>query len=116
MRTDTVTAYLIHFDTPYKHARHYIGVAKGNVEDRIRAHEKGQGARLMQVIKQAGITWRVARIWEGVPFFYELKLKARGGASRLCPICQGKSVGILPAQYGTPNVSDPKVPEVVHAK
>jgi hypothetical protein len=39
------------------------------------------------VITQAGITFRLARVWPGVTRARERQLKQQGGASRRCPIC-----------------------------
>lgn len=81
-----VTVYLIHFDTPYKHARHYIGWTP-NLERRLRQHRQGEGARLLAVIKDAGITWRLARTWEGGRDV-ERRLKNWHKARQMCPICR----------------------------
>ncbi len=81
-----MSVYLIHFDQPYKHARHYLGYAS-DVSARLQLHASGQGARLMQVIVEAGITWRLARTWSGGRDF-ERKLKSRKKASELCPFCK----------------------------
>lgn len=81
-----MTVYLLHFDRRYEHAGHYIGVA-ANLERRIDEHRRGRGARLMEVITQAGIDFTVARTWEG-DRKTERKLKKRGGASRICPLCK----------------------------
>lgn len=78
--------YLIHFDTAFGHARHYTGWAR-NTEARMKHHQNGTGANLMKVVGQAGITWRVARLWKGADRAFERALKNRGGASRHCPIC-----------------------------
>jgi predicted GIY-YIG superfamily endonuclease len=81
--------YLIHFDRPYQHARHYLGTTN-NLERRLREHAGGTfygGARLMEVIIAAGITWRVAMIWEGGREL-EQQLKAWHNGCRLCPICK----------------------------
>jgi len=56
--------YLLHFSQPYKHARHYTGWAS-DLKARLAEHEQGQGARLLQVIKAAGISWTLARTWPG---------------------------------------------------
>lgn len=80
------TVYLIHFDAPYRHARHYIGWTR-DLPSRLAAHRAGNGSRLMAVITEAGITWRLARTWPG-DHCLEHKLKDRHGASRFCPICQ----------------------------
>ena len=83
VRQDTV--YLLHFDEPYKHARHYLGYT-GNLELRVAEHRNGTGARLMRAVVEAGISFVVARTWEGDRAF-ERRLKQRGSAVRLCPIC-----------------------------
>ncbi len=57
--------YLIHFETAYLHAQHYLGYSC-DLRARITAHEHGNGARLIR------------------------KLKARHSGVRLCPVCQHK--------------------------
>jgi predicted GIY-YIG superfamily endonuclease len=84
------TIYLIHFDQPYKHARHYTGWTS-DLEARLAEHASGQGARLLAVVKAAGITWTLARTWTGTRT-RERQLHKRGGASRRCPLC-----GVTPA-------------------
>lgn len=81
------TVYLIHFDRRYRHAGHYTGWTEGELEARLSEHRAGTGARLMEVIKAAGIGWTVARTWEGTRHL-ERALKRRGGAARHCPICR----------------------------
>lgn len=80
------TVYLICFDEPYGHARHYTGWSD-DVGARLVAHRRGQGSRLMQVVTNAGITWRVVRVWRGRDRHYERKLKRRGSARQYCPRC-----------------------------
>lgn len=82
------TIYLIHFDIPYKHARHYLGYTD-NLVWRLHQHWIGHGARLLQVTHDAGITWRLARTWEGDRYL-ERRLKNQHNAPRLCPICQAE--------------------------
>jgi len=79
------TVYLIHFDKPYRHARHYLGYT-GDLDARLAAHARGRGARLMEVITKAGITWQLARTWEGARSL-ERRLKRQKNSPRLCPIC-----------------------------
>jgi predicted GIY-YIG superfamily endonuclease len=81
-----VTVYLLCFDRPYHHARHYLGFAE-NLEARLAAHRKGTGARLVQVIAQAGIGWRLVRTWPGGNRALERRLKNQKHGPRLCPIC-----------------------------
>lgn len=80
--------YLLHFDTPYKHARHYLGYARGSAERRIEQHLNGQGARLMSVIKEAGIGFTVAKMWRDGTKADETRFKKGNNSPRLCPICQ----------------------------
>jgi predicted GIY-YIG superfamily endonuclease len=81
-----VPAYLLHFETPYKHARHYLGSTQ-NLQARLMQHQSGTGARLMEVITQAGIRWHVARTWEGGRDVEQI-LKTQKNSPRLCPTCQ----------------------------
>jgi predicted GIY-YIG superfamily endonuclease len=53
--------YLIHFDKAYKHARHYIGFTD-DVQRRMVEHASGQGARILRIVKEAGIGWILARL------------------------------------------------------
>jgi predicted GIY-YIG superfamily endonuclease len=81
--------YLIHFDAPYKHARHYIGFTFNKLEQRIASHRNGTGARLMKVVTLAGITWCVvARTWENQTRSFERRLKRRKHSALLCPKCR----------------------------
>lgn len=80
--------YLVHFTEPYRHARHYTGWT-ADLESRLAEHQAGRGARLLQVITQAGIGWTLARTWPGTRA-RERQLKRQGGASRRCPICRAE--------------------------
>ncbi len=89
--SDQWVVYLIHFDRPYCHARHYLGTTN-DLEHRLEQHRRGVrygGARLMEVIIQAGITWRLACTWEGGREL-ECQLKAWHSGCRLCPICKAE--------------------------
>ncbi len=79
------TVYLLHFDQPYRHARHYVGWAT-NVKRRLAEHEAGRGARLLAVVKAAGIGWQLARLWPGSRA-RERQIKRQGGHARQCPLC-----------------------------
>jgi hypothetical protein len=80
------TIYLLHFDQPYKHARHYLGYTD-DLPTRIIMHTLGQAARLTQVLKEQGISFRLARTWPGDRRF-ERRLHNRYNSPRLCPICK----------------------------
>jgi predicted GIY-YIG superfamily endonuclease len=81
----TGTIYLLHFDRPYQHARHYLGWTD-NLEHRLAEHTAGRGARLLAVLRTHGIGWKLARTWTGTRS-RERQLKNMGGASRRCPDC-----------------------------
>src|SRR5262249_25550762 len=83
------TVYLLHFNQPYKHSRHYLGFTD-DLAERLQRHASGNGARLMEVITGDGaaITWQLARTWEGDRKF-ERRLKHRKHAALLCPVCSG---------------------------
>ena len=69
-----------------KHAGHYLGYA-ANLEARLEQHASGTGARLTQVVAQAGIQWKLVRTWEG-DRSVERKLKNQHNGKRLCPLCK----------------------------
>lgn len=98
--------YLLHYDSAFGHARHYLGASK-DVEARIKAHRAGNGGKLPAAFAKAGIGFQIARVWETssteAAFELENKLKGRsvhngkrsGGKRnvKLCPVCQSGKVG-----------------------
>ena len=93
--------YLLHFDRPIGDltnprgfASHYTGWTL-NLPVRLQEHAAGRGARLMQVVGEAGIGWQLARIWPGTRT-RERSLKRSGGAARRCPVCQLAPLDLQP--------------------
>jgi predicted GIY-YIG superfamily endonuclease len=84
------TIYLLHFSKPYRHAKHYIGFTK-DLPARLEAHASGKGARLLEVITEAGLTFQLARTWKGTRKT-ERRIKNRGGAARICPLCDAHAM------------------------
>jgi predicted GIY-YIG superfamily endonuclease len=78
--------YLLHFQTPLHHAKHYLGFAKSSVEQRVKQHQQGTGAALTKAAVAAGIELELVRVWEGNRSL-ERQLKNRKNAPRLCPKC-----------------------------
>jgi len=98
--TATGTVYLLHFDrlyVPYPGAPlrdcagHYVGWTR-NVKRRLAEHAAGHGARLLAVVREAGIGWQLARLWPGGRD-RERQIKRQGGPARHCPLC-----GVKPRQ------------------
>src|SRR5918999_6618796 len=86
--------YLLHFTRPYKHARHYMGWVHGSgfLAARLAEHTAGRGARLVQVVIEAGIGFELARLWPGDRAL-ERTLKGRRMAPRYCLICRAERAG-----------------------
>lgn len=87
------TVYLLHFDRPYRHAKHYLGWTL-DLDARLAEHAAGRGARLLEVVASSGIGWRLARTWPGGRA-RERQIKRQGGLSRCCPLC-----GVRPRHGG----------------
>ena len=82
------TVYLLHFKEPHYHAQHYCGWTQ-HLSSRIKKHRKGiSGVALMKAIKEAGIGFKVAKLWRDKDRFFERRLKNLHNSPRLCPICQ----------------------------
>ena len=45
------TIYLLHFDRPYKHARHWAQ----DLNSRLAEHRRGTGAPLLQVVRDGAV-------------------------------------------------------------
>ena len=86
--SNTPTVYILHSRKSYRHARHYFAT---NLYKRITDHLAGMGARLLEVITDAGIDWKLARTWPGDREL-ERRLKNRKDAPKLCPICSPKAL------------------------
>lgn len=89
-RSDVGWCYLLHLERPFRHARHYLGwTAAESVYDRIERHRAGAGANFLRHVNDAGIGYELVRVWPGGRVM-ERRLKNRGGASRLCPVCRAE--------------------------
>lgn len=88
-----MTVYLLHFEqplgdvgNPHGQAQHYIGFTD-DLDARLEAHRKGNGAAIMAAVSRAGIGWTLARTWAGGRDL-ERQLKRRKKARCLCPLCK----------------------------
>jgi hypothetical protein len=81
------TVYLIHFDKPYYHARHYLGWTEGPVDNRLSQHKSNKGSPLLRALNNIGIDYKIVRTWENVDRNFERQLKNSHNIPRICPIC-----------------------------
>lgn len=89
------TVYLLCFDAPFGHARHYMGWASpGNLAARLAHHGTASGANLLWHVAKAGTGWGLVRTWAG-DRREERRLKVRGGHARKCPRCSPRLAEIL---------------------
>jgi hypothetical protein len=90
-----MTVYLLHFDKPienhtsgYKRfVQHYLGLTD-DLEHRLERHRQGNGARLPQVFHQRGISFILARTWDGGRDLERQLKNQKNSPARLCPICR----------------------------
>jgi hypothetical protein len=106
--------YLICFDQPLvlginvRHeVRHYLGTSV-NMATRLEKHATRPDARLLQLAKARGITWRVVRIWampeSNQPERYRMERRLKQiKPLRLCPCCHpGNRRGCFDAKAPVP--------------
>jgi len=104
--------YILHFDEPLCHARHYVGVAhSSNLHRRLRDHAMGNGARLTEVLLDRGINWQVGGLIEtsGHPRIYEDMIKRGGHTKVYCEICTKR-----PHKLPTCRAVSPKLLKFAH--
>lgn len=84
--------YILHFDTPLAHAHHYVGYCDDTdnaLEDRLKEHRSGRGAKILAVCNERGITYQLARTLPG-DRTRERQIKNTNNTSRYCPICRAQ--------------------------
>ena len=89
MNSDLVgTTYLLHFDAPIGHSRHYLGWTV-DLHGRLEMHRSGYRDKcvLTYEAQRRGIGFRLARTWPGVLITQEKQLKRQRNGPRFCPIC-----------------------------
>ncbi|MBA0084827.1 MAG: endonuclease [Acidobacteria bacterium Pan2503] len=79
------TCYLLQFERPYRHARHYLGWTV-DLAARLDEHLAGTGGRLLEVITAEGIGFSCVRTWPNTTLADERRLKNRH-RPKLCPVC-----------------------------
>lgn len=81
--------YLLHFDPPYRHARHYLGFSD-DIDRRVAEHVAGRSSSspLIRAALANGSTVELVRTWPGGDRNLERRLKRRHEGPRLCPVCR----------------------------
>ena len=87
-----MACYLLHFDRPFRHARHYLGYS-ADLPTRLARHASGQGSKLVAAAKREGIGFVLARTWPHGTHADERRLKGphSNRVGRQCPICHPKT-------------------------
>lgn len=80
--------YLIHFEKKFKHAQHYLGFVESDLEQRIKRHLSGQGAKILRAVNAADIKWEVVQIWPDGDRNFERSLKNKHCTRKFCPKCK----------------------------
>lgn len=77
---------------------------------RLADHRAGRGARLLEVVTDAGIIFELTRIWIGTREGHEKALKDLNNRVVLCPVCHpGTTAGtiLVPKQFRRPKRRSP---------
>lgn len=83
--------YLIHFEVPYHHAKHYLGFCEdNNLASRMERHKSGNGSKLIRAVEKANIKWSLVKVWENQSRSFERVLKNKKNSCKLCPCCINK--------------------------
>lgn len=96
MQTTTDFIYILHFQQPRYHARHYTG-STTDLLRRLDEHWTGKGSRLTQALYRDAQDWTLAALYslkQPNPLDLSIReieqaVKASANAPRHCPICQG---------------------------
>jgi len=108
--------YILHFETPLHHAKHYVGFSqnKRTLKQRLEHHKHtnwtppepgekigkctGPGANFMGVVNHFGIEWKLAKVFQNADRNFERKLKNTNNTARYCPICNPKATDYHPKE------------------
>lgn len=81
--------YVLHFDTPLSHARHYIGCTE-SLRQRLTAHAIGAGSRICRELIERGVTFRLGGLYtcsHRRMRTLERTLKNQHNSDRYCQLC-----------------------------
>ncbi len=87
-------------------SEHYLGYStRSRILFRLWQHEQGLGSRFMAEVKERGLQWRVARLFDG-GYYLEAALKRWHGYHLLCPHCSGEAAYARGVHYVEARDSD----------
>lgn len=83
--------FLLHFDQPFHHVRHFLTAADSIEAEpgHVAPLELIQASTTLEAAMKCGITARVARTWPGTQFTAS-RLRSLKNSSKLCPLCAVK--------------------------
>lgn len=99
--------YLLHFDEPRHHARHYLG-SSARLFQRLEHHANGTAARLTEALWEDDQDWVLAGLW--LPRdphklrMAERAAKRRKNAPKYCRLCGGDKNPPGTIDYPTPYI------------
>lgn len=85
--------YVLHFDKPLSHARHYVGSTQC-LRQRLTNHAQGRGSRLTRELYKRGIGWRLAALYQSpreAMRRIERLCKDHHQAAHFCPDCHRRT-------------------------
>jgi predicted GIY-YIG superfamily endonuclease len=107
--------YLLHFNEPIKGVRHYVGFTE-NLRQRIDTHRSGSrhASGVCRRFYDAGIPFRVARIWAGEKINMTVENYVKKHISSMCSICawERENGDLLP--LFSPEIVFHRLPLIVH--
>ena len=87
-------AYLLHYQRPIAHVRHYAG-STTNLARRFYDHASGNGATLTAEFATHGIPFVVANVWKIPERDAERYIKGLKAGPRLCKVCTPQNRRLL---------------------
>lgn len=100
-----MTVYVLHFDPPFRHARHYVGYTpEATAERRVQEHLdcSAKGSPLVKAALNVGCKVTLAHEFPGAGRDFERWLKTRRDTAKWCGCC-GQNSRPLPRAE---NISD----------
>jgi hypothetical protein len=81
--------YLLHFDRPFKHARHFVGATKSvtTIKALLQGSATNVQSPLVDAARADGVAFVVARTWLN-GYARTNDLPNRHNLGVLCPVCQ----------------------------